>query len=309
MKNKGFTLVELLAVIVIITVMLILIAPTVGNIINRSKDTTYQAQIVKILDSAYDLTLMNPDYLPSNTEVSYITLSELKIEGLIESDIKDPKTGDLFKDNLVVGVRYVGNSYKNSDEYSRKNGMYLYTVEKPSLVHDSSKIYPTISLDGLTANSSGNYVERVNIDGEVSNVTYSAKDSNNNDITDRVKIRTTLDDSSVSLIDTTKASIYHIIYTVVDDNGLATSVDRSIIISDIESPTLRIGENTTIATSVTSYNLMTGASCTDNSGTCNIFVEGEIKFGEEGKYIITYTAKDPSGNTTTLSRVITVGDE
>ena len=51
---------------------------------------------------------------------------------------------------------------------------------------------------------------------------------------------------------------------------------------------------------------MNNVTCSDNSGYCDIEFSGEIDFGVIGKYIITYTAKDPSGNTTTKKRVITI---
>ena len=65
-------------------------------------------------------------------------------------------------------------------------------------------------------------------------------------------------------------------------------------------------DNETISTSITSYDLMKGVVCTDNSNTCKVTTSGTIKFGTIGKYVIKYTAKDESGNTTTKKRVITV---
>ena len=51
---------------------------------------------------------------------------------------------------------------------------------------------------------------------------------------------------------------------------------------------------------------MSNVSCEDNSGKCNIEVSGSINYGVVGKYIIEYKATDPSGNTTTQKRVITI---
>ena len=59
MNKKGFTLVELLAVIIIISVVITLVFPSVSSIISQSKNTVRDVQINKILDAAYDYTLKN----------------------------------------------------------------------------------------------------------------------------------------------------------------------------------------------------------------------------------------------------------
>ena len=53
MKNKGFTLVELLGVVVILVVIFLLVFPSVNKILFTSKKTVYQTQINKILNAAY----------------------------------------------------------------------------------------------------------------------------------------------------------------------------------------------------------------------------------------------------------------
>ena len=306
MNKKAFTLIELLAVIALLVIIFILVVPAVNKVINRAKDTTYQKQINTILDAAYDWSLKNTENLPSEGNKTFVTLSDLKFDGFIDSDIKDTKTSEPFPDDLVISITNVGNTYKNKNTYAKKMGAYLYKLEEDSFTHSGAGIYPTIILNELTADSSGNYLEKVNIKGTVLDVKYTATDSNDNDITDRVKVRITKDDKVVTTIDTSKDGIYKMIYTVIDDRGLAKSVIRNIVISDIEPPKLVVPENTTIETTVTTYNLNTGVSCTDNMGVCTISISGEIEFGKAGKYVIEYTAKDSSGNTTTEKRVITV---
>ena len=48
MKNKGFTLVEVLGVIVILAVIFVLVFPSVKNVLSQSKETVYDTQINKI---------------------------------------------------------------------------------------------------------------------------------------------------------------------------------------------------------------------------------------------------------------------
>jgi len=57
MNKKGFTLVELLAVIIILAAILVIILPSVSRTLKKSKNTIYDIQINDILKSTYDYSL------------------------------------------------------------------------------------------------------------------------------------------------------------------------------------------------------------------------------------------------------------
>ena len=127
MNKKGFTLIELLSVIIIIGIIIAIVFPSVSNVLKKSEDVVKDIQINKILDSAYDFTLKNTDFLPENDEIKYITLNNLKKQNLIDSDIKDSNKKN-FPDDLVISIR--NKNIKNKKQkYSKYNGDYLYTVE------------------------------------------------------------------------------------------------------------------------------------------------------------------------------------
>lgn len=304
MKESGFTLVELLGVIVILSLILMLVFPTVNNILSQSKDTVYQKQINSILSAAYDFSLKNIKYLPEYNQKSYVTLGELKYEGMIDVDIKNPDTNEKFKDNLVISIYNVGASYKNSDSSAKLEGDYLYTLEFDKL--NDLSLLPKITLDGLTRNSDGNYILTLDLNEDFVNINYTASSIDGIDLTGKVKKYITLDDSTVDNIDTSKPNIYKINYTVIDDNGYASTSILSVIISDTIAPTIILPENSTINKDITDFDLMEGVICEDNSNYCDITTSGKIDYGVIGKYIITYKAKDPSGNTSTKKRVITI---
>lgn len=304
MKENGFTLVELLGVIVILALIMLLVFPTVNNILSQSKDTVYQKQINRILSSAYDFSLKNIKYLPEYNQKSYVTLGELKYEGMIDVDIKNPDTNEKFKDNLVISIHNVGSNYKYSNSNAKLEGDYLYTLEFDKL--NDLSLLPKITLDGLTQNSDGNYILVLDLNETFVDINYTATSTDGINLTDRVKKYITLNDSAIDNIDTSKSNIYKINYTVVDDNGYANTSILNIIIADTIAPTIILPENNIINKDVTNFDLMNGVSCEDNSNYCDITTSGEIDYGVIGKYIITYTAKDPSGNTTTKKRVITI---
>ena len=156
MNNKAFTLVELLAVIVLLMVIFLLVSPAITNVVKQSKDTVYNTQINTILKSAYDYTLKNTNSLPSLGNKSYITLGELKTFGLIDANIIDPSTSQLFPDNLVISISYVSTNSSYDKSIAMLEGNYLYKVEFEKL--ENKNLLPTINLSGINKNSNGDYI-------------------------------------------------------------------------------------------------------------------------------------------------------
>lgn len=305
MKEKGFTLVELLAVLIILTIIFVISVPLMTEILDQSKNTLYKKQIDTILDASYDYSLKNINYLPEEDNVSYITLGELKYEGLIDYDLTDPETNERFQDELVISINKVGTGYENKDIHAKLNGDYLYKVEVDKL-NESKVLKPIITLDGLTQNSDGNYLLTLDLNQDFTNINYSAVSVNGVDLSDKVKKYTLLNDIPADNIVTTDSAIYKVYYTVVDNNGYANTAILSVIIADTTIPSIILPEENKISKDITSFDLLKDVTCEDNSGYCDIEFSGEIDFGVTGKYIITYTAKDPSGNTATKKRVITI---
>ena len=64
MNKKGFTLVELLAVIVILGLLGALTIPLVEKIIKDNREKVHQVNVDTILNAAYDYAQTNPDYWP-----------------------------------------------------------------------------------------------------------------------------------------------------------------------------------------------------------------------------------------------------
>lgn len=299
MNRRGFTLVELLAVIVILAAILAIVLPSVSQTLKRSKDTIYDIQIYDILKSTYDYSLKNLKLLPENKK-TYITLNELKKNGFIENDLKNPKTNKIFNNDLVISIENVGSRYKNKEKNSLLNGNYLYKIEEKN--EDTTK-NPVISFEGYEKTPT---LISLDLGNKYNELTYNAKTSDEKDITDKVIKNITYKEKNIDKIDTSKVGIYYIDYCVVDDNGYSVCEEVSVVIKDEELPVLTIPENVTISTEKTSYDLEVGVSCTDNSKKCKIEIEEDIKYGTPGKYIIIYKGIDPSGNTVIKKRVITV---
>ncbi|AIF43209.1 prepilin-type N-terminal cleavage/methylation domain-containing protein [Virgibacillus sp. SK37] len=84
-KQKGFTLVELLAVIAILAIIVAIAVPTIGNVISKSKDDADEAN-KELIENAARLADVNGE-LVNNT----ITVSELHSKGYLEEIPTNPK--------------------------------------------------------------------------------------------------------------------------------------------------------------------------------------------------------------------------
>ena len=112
MQKKGFTLVELLAVIVILTLMGIIVIPIIESSINNGKDDLYIAQIDTLKSSfkKYALKELNSSLLYSNDDL-YISLYQLKIAGAVALDLKDPRDEKMLPDDMLFRIQKNNKSF------------------------------------------------------------------------------------------------------------------------------------------------------------------------------------------------------
>ena len=110
-NNKAFTLIELLAVVTILTILALVIIPVVDKNIKNSKEQAYKTQIenIRMAGEAYysDNVLLKPAENASAT----ITLQQLISEGYIPNNIKNPKTGNTFTENIYVKITNTNGRY------------------------------------------------------------------------------------------------------------------------------------------------------------------------------------------------------
>ena len=105
MNKKGFTLIEMIAVVVIIGIVLAISLPNLSKIIGKQSDTEYNAQL-KLVKNALDLyTIRHHGVLSSvNNSCILVDYSDLKDEELIIE-------GNISCNGKIVMTPKKGNSY------------------------------------------------------------------------------------------------------------------------------------------------------------------------------------------------------
>ena len=293
-KHKtGFTLVELLSVIVLLGIISVIIIPNFTGILKSSKEDLYNNQIEVIKTSAKLWTLNedNKIVLSENTSWPYlITLGDLQDSGLLD-ELKNPKDDTYFSDSTLIYI-------------SVTDGTYTFTVDEDSINAGSNVI---------TLNDERSY--KVEINTSFTEPGYNAS-INGNDITSNVERKIYKNGVEVSSIDTTKISNYTIQYKVSyeGENGITerSIAIRRVKIVDTIPPVLVCSScNGTIeleSNNTDSYEFPT-VTATDNSlEDIKVIKMGSFSSIIPGQKKIIYIATDSSGNTGKLEILINVKD-
>ena len=149
MKKRGFTLTEVLGVIVILGLIALIIFPNVSKSIKNSKQKLYNEQVALIEENARKWGVEHTAQLPDSGSY-YLELNDLVLGGYVsQKELKDPRDESLMTGCIVISYDPSYNQYK-----------YIYTeascedqrpVEKPTLVE---KINTAANI--ATSDSEGN---------------------------------------------------------------------------------------------------------------------------------------------------------
>ena len=212
MKKKGFTLIEMLGVIVIISIIALVLIPIVTKNIKDSKQDVYNNLIDKMLVATSDWMVKNTEILPSEGESISITLGMLQSEGLISTDLKNPNTDNLFPADMVINISYVKSNRDNPKlTYGKYKGDYSIVVDVNSgtEIKDIKDEYTVIQL-GLS-------------DNELDSIIY--KDKDNNDITMKeYSIQVISNGLKKKKLDSSKIGIYAFGFVLILLDSIITSL-------------------------------------------------------------------------------------
>lgn len=211
--KKGFSLVELVVTVSILSVILLIVVPALNESLFNASNKLYDFQIESIKDAAYDWAMLNVKLLPDedNTKI-IITLKDLKDSNLIDLNLTDPRTETLFDNDTTITILYENKQY------------YMIVDGKSDNDYTTDSLAPTLKMNG-------DMIVNVSIGSEYEELGATAVDSNNTNVD--VKIEYKNGSLVVSEIDTSVSGTYSVIYSasvIVDDEIYTAYSIRTVIV-------------------------------------------------------------------------------
>lgn len=129
--KKGFTLVELIATLIILSVVAIIVVPNVYENMNDSKSKIKITQTTSIIDSAKEWSADHIRELSCNND-SYVFLKDLQSNGYIDDPLYQDTEGHTYNSNLFVLIHC---DVIEADENNNENYKYTYTLYETNEKH------------------------------------------------------------------------------------------------------------------------------------------------------------------------------
>ena len=117
MKKRGFTLIELMAVIIVLGIIAVITVPKITNTVESSREQAYENQITSLVSAAKRWGASNSDKLSNETSVQFSTLFD---EGYIkQKNVVNPKTDEPLDGCIKISYDEEYSQYKY--EYTDDN--------------------------------------------------------------------------------------------------------------------------------------------------------------------------------------------
>ena len=321
-KRTGFTLIELLATIAILAVVSGLVVYVAINVINNSKEKSYQVTINNIEDKANDYFNENSDklfYVASNddTNIEYqcITVQSLVDTGYFGNNVlgsKVSKDRNVKLDDYIYIARNVDTKTVTETKYLLDDDISLCS----DAISAEGDVLISVTPSGYSAYKDVTIRYRLrnyyNIDNYSYKYSYDRNEysceGNNCNVEEIFSVIS--DDGEVKKIrvyDNGKITGY------IEEKGIRIEKDSYVNITNIDNVFPLIEMNDLVKVYGVSFDLMEGVTITDNIDTnlsSSVYLgNNEITSYESlqlGENIVTYKAVDKFGNESSENRKITI---
>lgn len=104
--KKGFTLAELIGVIVVLSLICLVTVPAVANVLSENKKSLCKTQLKNVLIAANSYASEHLTSMPmTEDEVKTITIQDLIDNGFIDDEIKNPVNKELFDNEIEIEIK------------------------------------------------------------------------------------------------------------------------------------------------------------------------------------------------------------
>jgi prepilin-type N-terminal cleavage/methylation domain-containing protein len=297
MKKKAFTLVEIIAVIVILAIILAIAVPAITGIIRNSSRTAFESDAKLLLTAINYKKLDNEAYIPSN-----VSLANIGKDLGLSSD--NYKAISVEEENNQVVIKLVGQN--------KWDGFSACGTVKSMKVYDDNNCGGTVDIIPPVIKILGDNPLSIYVNDSYTEPGFEAYDGEVN-LTSSVIVN--------SDITPNVPGTYTAKYTVSDALGNVTIEERKIIVIDNQDPEITFVTNGTyeyVKSSSTRLNIIDSGgveasslkyvwSTSTEQPSLDLFAtsfgNGDIidtPTDVSGKYYLWVTAKDKAGNETTI---------
>ena len=212
MNKKGFSLVELMGIIIILSLISLLVIPSIDRSIKNFKLRAYESQIQNIRLASKDwVTDFLGKYALDDGETITISLSQLKAGGYLEEEFINPNTDAVFPDDMQINITRV----EDSLQY---------------FILDTSGSQTGLSYNAPLINLNGSYIERISSTGF-----YTEKGATATDYTKTVNLNSSIvidyyKNGSTTTMSPLSAGTYTVRYRITH-SGITRYIYRLVIVN------------------------------------------------------------------------------
>ena len=132
-NNRGFTLLELIATLIVLSIVALIAIPNIKENLNEAKQGIKNTQLESIVNSAKSWAADNINNLPTkNNEAVYVFLKDLQSGGYIDNELYENTDGDKYNDNIFVLIKC---EVIEANEWNNENYKYTYTLYDTNSKH------------------------------------------------------------------------------------------------------------------------------------------------------------------------------
>ena len=299
MKNKkGFTLVEMLGVLIILVIIFMIAFPTLTRVLKNTEEDLANSEKTIVVDATKDLLNSKKDiYIPNDDNTYCIAFETLMNQGkLTENQVEN-----ISEDYNTVKV-----TYKNRKAIYEVLGTGCTEVIKDAHLELVGKA--NVNLELASDGSVKTYVEEglnfIN-NGVVTYLDFTL-DNLYPDLSIEVISQKT--GNITTYLPETVLDTYVIKYAYMAEDGKTYYAERTVKIGDNEAPVIVVNPaEITLPITNNNYDVRSGVTVTDNSGVLpNLTVSTNLRLGKVGEYVVNYTAVDKSGNKSVAKRIVKI---